>query len=316
MSSLFSFLNKTQAQQGLVGLSFDSEGFSLSHLLPGKPQSTVQLCKYHTSDASNVKNTLIAAVKQHGLTKGRCVLVLEPGTYSLLQVELPAVPREELIPAIRWKIKDLIDFHIDDSVIDLFDIPVDEQRGRAPMAYVVAARASLIQERVDMILASGLELTAIDIPELALRNLLTHYDEDVSGVALVHLSKQAGQIVLTRQSHLYLARSFSLGLDYLLDNPSADGQQAFVDSLALELQRSMDYYESYFGQPPISTILVTPDMTALNALYANIEENLRIKTHGLDLKHHVSCSKNIDASQLGQCLLAICGALRVELPAT
>ena len=40
-----------------------------------------------------------------------CVMPL--GSYNLLQIEAPKVPPEELRSAVRWRVKDLIDFPID-----------------------------------------------------------------------------------------------------------------------------------------------------------------------------------------------------------
>ena len=309
---MFSFFKKSPTRHGLLGISFSADGIALSHIVPSKPLPTLDLCAFVPCSVEDYPSKLTAAVKRLGLGGARCVLVMEPGTYSILQVEIPEVPRDELASAIRWKVKDLLDFHIDDAVIDVFDMPVNEQRGRAPMAYAVAARAPVIQARVNLLTEAGLNIEAIDIAELALRNLITSYQEDAQGVAMIYLNHQFGEIILTRQGDLYLARQFSMGLDYLNQNSSAEAQQHFVDSLALELQRSLDYYESYFGQPPITSILIAPDMIDLNPLYANLEENLRIKCLGLELDKALALHKDLAQSEVDRCILAISGALRGE----
>ena len=55
--------------------------------------------------------------------------LLAIGDYQLLMVEAPEVPPAELRAAIRWRIRDLIDFHIDDAVLDVFDVPPSGARG-------------------------------------------------------------------------------------------------------------------------------------------------------------------------------------------
>ena len=58
------------------------------------------------------------------------VSVLDPDSYRLLLVEAPDVPADELRAAVRWRVKDLIDFHVDDAVIDVFEMPQHARGGR------------------------------------------------------------------------------------------------------------------------------------------------------------------------------------------
>ena len=98
-------------------------------------------------------------------------------------VEAPEVPPAELKAAIRWRIRDLIDFHIDDAVLDVFDTPPSGARGVQEHLYAVVSKSSLVRERVDLLLDVGIELEIIDIPELALRNIAAKLEQDSSGQA-------------------------------------------------------------------------------------------------------------------------------------
>ncbi|MGO1234277.1 MAG: biogenesis protein MshI, partial [Marinobacter sp.] len=60
-----------------------------------------------------------------------------------------------------------------------------------------------------------------------------------------------GQMVVCRGETLYLSRRLELSYDDLQD---ASKQEEAVQSLALEMQRSMDYFESQLGQAPPSSI--------------------------------------------------------------
>ncbi len=53
---------------------------------------------------------------------------------------MPAACDNELRAAVRWRIKDLIDFHIDDAVIDVFEMPAHARGGPNRMMYAVKAR--------------------------------------------------------------------------------------------------------------------------------------------------------------------------------
>lgn len=248
------------------------------------------------------REAILQVAKGHGLRGAGTVSVMDPSGYSLLLVEAPDVEPAELRAALRWRIKDLIDFHIDDAVIDVFDLPGDAPRGRARMMYVVAARAAAVRSRVDVLEGSHLELSAIDIPELALRNVSALLPEDVGGVALVHLCGGHGLVVITHQSSLYLART----IEY--EAGAADGERA-LETLTLEIQRSLDYYESHFGQPPVKAVVVAQDEGSLEE---GLRANLPVAVRPLDLAQALECADAPSPELAARCLPAIGAALRQE----
>ena len=197
------------------------------------------------------------------------IVVLPIDQYQVFQVERPeGVDDNELADALKWKLKDFLDFSPSDAVSDVFVFPKDASRGRGPLVNVVAARKSLVKELIDLVAESGLQLEKIDIAELALRNLAARLDSANRGVALVHLRDRYGQMVICQGETLYLSRRLELSYDDLRD---ASSQENAVQSLALEIQRSMDYFESQLGQVPPSTIrLVARDsVLPLNSMLAS-----------------------------------------------
>jgi MSHA biogenesis protein MshI len=237
-----------------------------------------------------------------------CCTVLDIGDYQLLMVEAPEVPPAELRAAIRWRIRDLIDFHIDDAVLDVFDAPVSGARGVQEHLYVVVARSSTVKERVQLLQDAGARLEIIDIPELALRNIAAQLQEDSNGLALLYFEAEHGVITLTRDATLYLARSMDIGYAHLQQSPE------LVDRLALELQRSMDYFERHFQQTPLSSIALCPLPEQLPDLAGQLEQQVGFSVRQLSLEDIVEVSEPVPADQAAHCLLAIGAALRSEAP--
>ncbi|MBW0149327.1 biogenesis protein MshI [Marinobacter arenosus] len=200
-------------------------------------------------------------VKQRGWAGASTTLVLPLDQYQVFQMERPdGVDESELADALKWKLKDFLDFSPTDVVSDVFPFPQDASRGRGALVNVVAARKSLVRELVALVAASDLLLDRIDIAELALRNLASVLDENRRGIALVHLRESYGQMIVCREDTLYLSRR--------LDVPAADlrdvaRQESAVQTLALEMQRSLDYYESQLGQVPPATIRMVARDSAL-----------------------------------------------------
>jgi MSHA biogenesis protein MshI len=201
---------------------------------------------------------LSAAVDQNNWAGARATLVLPLDQYQVFQLERPeGVDHSELGDALKWKLKDFLDFSPSDAVSDVFPFPKDASRGRGDLVNVVAARKSLVRELIELVNSSGLELVSIDIAELALSHLVARLDKENRGAALVHMRGRYGQMVICKGDMLYLSRRLDVSIDDLHD---ASEQENATQSLALEMQRSLDYYESQLGQvPPVKIRFVSRD---------------------------------------------------------
>ena len=148
--------------------------------------------------AARREQELSAAVDQHGWADAPATLVLPLDQYQVFQVERPeGIEQSELGDALKWKLKEFLDFSPSDSVSDVFAFPEDASRNRGNLVNVVAARKSLVRELIQLINACGLELVAIDIAELALSHLVARLDVNQRGAALVHI--QPGHEMAQRQ---------------------------------------------------------------------------------------------------------------------
>lgn len=319
--SFFPKRKRGRYTNGRVGLCFHTHGISIAHVQRDKGQVVRLLaCDFVSTDAATDKATALKTlVNKHNLAKLPCVLALEPGGYSLLQVEAPRVEPSEMRAAVQWKIRDLIDFPLQDAVTDVFAVPGLDERARAEkMIYVVAANANRIQERTNAIHASGLDLQAIDISELCLRNIAASTDMGQAGVAFLYFMRNEGMLILSRGNVLYLARNMDTGIDiFRRQGPqqtaganALDMQNPVHDTIALELQRSLDYFESYFAQPSITNLLIAPADSSLAALADDTARNLGIDAQLLDLSSFLKPVDGIDISTRQQDLIAIGAALR------
>ncbi len=235
-----------------------------------------------------------------------CCSVLAIGDYQLLLVEAPEVPPAELRAAIRWRIKDLIDFHVDDAVLDVFDAPAGGARGVQDHLYVVVARAALVQERIRQLEGAGIALDVIDIPELAMRNIAALLPEDEQGVAMLYFERDRGLITLTRDKTLYLARSLEIGYAQLQQTPQ------LIEQLALEVQRSLDYYDRHFQQAPVSAVTVAPFAGDAGELSEALQIQTGLPCRTLQLGELLQCEEMPDTQDMGRCLLTLGAALRRE----
>lgn len=254
-----------------LGIAFSRDGVAVASLRAGSRDQPprLQACTHIAgTDPEAVAEQLEEWVRTHG--DGRSAnAVLAPGEYQLLQIEAPPVTAAEMRQAAVWRLRDLLDYPVDQAVVDTFDPPESTQRGQANINVVVAHRA-VIAERAEQLRAAGLEPATIDIPELAQGNVSERLPEARGGHALLALDQGDGLITVYRDGEQFLARTLDNGRAAL----AADSGGQVTEALLLEVQRSFDYFESALSQPPLGALYLYPPDPAVDGFARSVEDNL------------------------------------------
>ena len=265
---------RNRAKKGVVGVELRDDAIALAHVTHRDSRPDVALFEYSPVSGDTHAAALQDLVQRHGLKGTDCVGVLPQGAYQLLQVEPPNVPVNERRQAVKWRLRDRIDYPVTDAVVDVFDPP---QRANRPTNNLnaVVCPAVVVSRCVDAINASGLRLQALDITELVQRNLLTAATDEEDAVALLTFQSKRGLITLVKDAELYLARDLDFGLEAIGDAVLSDAADApAYESVVLELQRSLDYFESGFGMAAIKRVLVYPPADGVDELLAHVRTTL------------------------------------------
>lgn len=306
------FPNRGARGQQTLATCFHDDGCAVAlidHAAPGGPALT-QL-DYLSGSPAQSAALLARHARERRLGQARCVCLIEAADYSLVLVDTPEVPPAELRAAMRWRVKELIDFHIDDAVIDVFDVPAGDGRATRRM-YAVAARSERVQRVVAAAKTAGLALDVIDIPEFALRNLAVRLPEDEVGVALIHFDARHGLVTITRRGALYFSRRLDCGRERLQEHGPAltPALEGTLDALTIEIQRSLDFYERHFAQLSIGGIVLAGLARPIDGLAEYLQAQLGIPTRWLDLAQLCPEAARLEPATLARCVLAIGAALR------
>lgn len=308
-----SLFRKKPSNKGAVGVQFNADGVALAYVnLPealaaddARPQVLASEW-LPEPEMTRQSKALADRVDRLGLRRKACHLVLGRDDYNLLLVEAPSVPQSELREALRWRIRDLIDFPVDSAVLDAFMLPEDRGRAGKRMAYVAVAHRERIQERIAQVDDARLELKAIDIPELSLRNIVYRLCETERGVALVRVGQGTGSLHIVRGADLHLARRFNLPYEggLLEDLPE--------DVLVLEVQRSLDYFERQMRQPPPGHIVLVGENLTSDKITDSLSDSLPMGLSVLDLENLVVLGEHAQPHTLSLCLEAVGAAMRLR----
>lgn len=237
------FFAKNKKYAGWMAISLERDCARVAHVT--RPANGKPVLEMLTSfpNAANLTETLKLLKKQLNAQNYRYSLMLSQGEFQLLSVESPNVPPDELKNAMRWRLKDMLDYHIDDATIDVLDIPADKAiQGRAHSMYAVAARNQIISERQAAFESAGIPLDVIDITDLAQRNVSVLLEPEGRGLALLSFDGNGGLLTVSYAGELYLSRRIDISLPQL-QTKDADSKNAIYERIALELQRSLDNFD-------------------------------------------------------------------------
>jgi MSHA biogenesis protein MshI len=210
-----------------------------------------------------------------------CMTLLGGGEYQMLTVDAPAVPAAEMRTAVRWRLKDLLDFPAEQATIDVLDIPVDSaQQSRGAAIFAVAAFNKTVEMRQKLFADAGIEMRTIDIPEMAQRNISNLLEAPGRGVAMLSFDPDGGLLTVTYEGELYLARRIDVSLAQLLD-PEHERRLVSYDKITLELQRSLDHFERQYNFISVAKLVLAP--TGSSGLDAYLSSNLYTPVETLDL---------------------------------
>lgn len=240
---------------------------------------------------------------------GRCTLLLPPGQYQLLLIDAPAVADEELCNAVRWQIKDMVDFPVEDAGIECLP-PVPG--ARAGQIYVAAASRSVLQSWVRLFQDAKAPLHAIDVADLAQRNVSALFEEKNRGLAMLAFGDDGARLSFTYRGELYFTRHIDVDAAEMAN--AGDEPGSVYERVLLDVQRTLDNVDRSYSGITVSRLMVSPPPGA--AKFADyLRENLYQSVEILDLAKHIDLARMpalTHPTRQGEALLAIGAALRKE----
>lgn len=309
-----------QKKPGWFAIRASEKGSCVAHVLnnnEAKSHDAKPIVAFGGTRPESLKDdtAIKTLVTDLGLANQYCSLLLAQGEYQLLQIEKPNVPANEMKQAVSWKIKDMIDYPVDQATIDVIDIPADpNNNNRQSYVYAVAAKNALISDYIQRFIDfSGSGLEVIDIPELAQRNVAKFLEQEGRGLAMLSINSNGGLLTFTAGGELYHARHIDIDTKPMQSDDSARKSSVF-ERLSLEVQRSLDNFERQFPYITINRLVLAPFM-GREDFYDYLKAYLYIQIDRFDLTDVFNFENQAELGDLAMqaSLLPVLGAaLREE----
>lgn len=306
---MFNWLKRGARGNRRVGLDVYADGFALA-VIDGAGDTSPKVVAVSwcpLEGMATLTETLAREVREHSLAGLPAIVTLPHAAYSLVQLEAPDLEADELRDAMRWRVKDLIDFPVEQAEIDIFRLPESQRPGAPPLMYVVVARHEAVKQLVQAVVAAGLEIEAVDVVEMAIRNLSMNLDRPQRPRAYLHLQPGQTVIEIADGENVFLSRRVMQEYDRDADKVLLGAQ---MENLALEVQRSMDYFESQFALGPVDRLSLIVCDDVLYEAFAEVARSfLTVSTERFSFSG-VKLASGIELATLGRGVTAVGAAMR------
>lgn len=239
---------------------------------------------------------LLATVPTHS----KIVLVLPPERYQILQLDKPVLPESEINQALPWLIKDLLNWPLDDVVLDYLDDVASVQRKIS----VVVSQKSYLWPICKMLQYRQHDLLSIVPDEWLALHLLPR---QVTPLLLLAQSGQQDLMVqIIRDGQLYVSRKLR-GFNRITEYSLAELTAGILDSLLLEVQRSMDYFEAQLRQAPVRDIRILLNTPELGGILDYFRQQGFAQVQPLVLTPWMAALDSVEQHEYWQLLAATLG---------
>ncbi|MDP3539900.1 MAG: hypothetical protein Q8S26_14495 [Azonexus sp.] len=295
--------------EGWMAVVRQAGRLDLAHVIraPGQ-RPEIRLCDSFRIEKDEA-DALSRLAQSRSLKRFRCATLLDESDYRLVQIDAPSVPVEERVQALRWRLKDAIDFPVDTAALAVVDIP--NEGARQANVFAVASPAGIVGERMKLFRDAKVSLEAIDIPEMAVRNVAVLFEEDNRGLAFLALLEGGGLLTITFRGELVLSRRIDASAK-ALGVADEERRKPMLERLALELQRTLDNFDRQYGFISVSRLVVASEHDCAGTT-AGLAENLYLPLHAVDLAQvadFTALPELRSPERQAQSLLAIGAALR------
>ncbi|MEI7431741.1 MAG: hypothetical protein WCL27_14910 [Betaproteobacteria bacterium] len=278
---MFSFFS-TRRKPGWLAIIPQGSGLTLAYVVrEGNSRPEVRLLENFALEQGQVEGLQRLRVARQ-LKAYVCTTLMDAGEYNITQLDSPSVPITERKEALRWALKGAVSYPVDSASISVLDIPsTGLPPGRSAGVLVVSASEQAVRGRVAAFEEAKIVLDAVDVPELAQRNVAALLEDENRGLAFLRIDESGMLLTLTFQGELIAVRRGEINSQQL-NGDDADQRARVRERLVLELQRSLDNFDRQYSHIPISKVLVA-SYPQVNNLVAELAQSTYLPVQEMDL---------------------------------
>ena len=242
------------------------------------------------------------------------------------KISLPVMSSEELEDQIHWEAEQYIPFDINDVNIDFQILSADEFDPSKMSVLLVASKKDIINDYQAVFAEAGISLAVVDVDSFAVQNAFElNYDVDPEEVsALVNIGASIMNLNIVKGGVSLFTRDVQMGGNLYNEeiqkqfglhsedaervkitgvSPDNDKLKEVIsrvnDTLALEMRRSLDFYNSSAGEGKINKVYLSGGGAKTSMLPDAVNQKLGLPVEILNPFLKIQCNgKEFDTEYL------------------
>ncbi|WNC68144.1 hypothetical protein RI845_16660 [Thalassotalea nanhaiensis] len=221
-------------------------------------------------------------------------LVLSASHYYNVQINKPDLPDNEIPAAIKWLVKDIVPIDPDEMIADYYDSPIIVSGTQK--INVVCSHLTSLKKYTDSFKRYQIDLEGIITDEFAFANLLP-----VSEHSTLLVCQQPFEelfIIIVKEGQIHFSRRLR-GFSDIGGFSTEQLNKGVCDSLSIEVQKSLDYFERLLKQTPVKEIKILLPVKHEDFIIENLDKNTNVQVSKLDLPAQFeqmrSCAASVGA---------------------
>ena len=277
-------------------------------------------------DSSSIVETIKNILSNLAVKATDAACSISGNAVIIRKIALPAMTSEELEEQIQWEAEQYIPFDINDVNIDFQILAQDELDPTRMNVLLVASKKDIVNDYLTVFNETGLKLSVIDVDSFAVQNAFEiNYDvfpEEV--IALVNIGAgimnlnivKAGASLFTRdvqmggsvytdeiQKHFGVSSEEAERIKISGESPDGGRLQDIMsrlnETLALEMRRSLDFYNSTANEGKINRVYLSGGAAKTALLAEAVGQRLGVPVEVLHPFQKIKCSeKDFDLEYL------------------
>jgi len=305
---MFNFLFKTHSASR-TAFCISDYSYSVVTLAADNTILTKAYRTFTPETLPTMAKTLAEDAENLDLIGQKSLMVLCPNQYQLVMVDAVDVPEQNMAKALKWQLKGLIDYPLNDIALDAFLVPPHGVAKQQKKAFVAVTPLSKLRTKLALFEAAYIDISEVSIAELTLQAICTRMSNPKQAPLIVlSLNEETCQLQIFYQELLYLVRPLQVPLAASENDPAA------VKNILLEIQRSMDYCLTTLKIPEPQQILFTPGFHQYPHVVEFIRNEQLKPVTIIDLNSIITFSQPLDFNEQHALFYSIGAAMGPLIP--
>lgn len=326
-------------KKDIVGVDVGSSAVKLVQLREGKggyqlhkvgilPLPAEAIVDNTLMDSSSIVEAVKNLLASLNVKAKEAACSISGNSVIIRKISLPVMPVEELEDQIHWEAEQYIPFDINDVNVDFEILSPDEQDPSKMNVLLVASKKDIINDYMAVFAEAGLKLVVVDVDSFAVQNAYeTSYSPEMNEVvALVNIGASIINLNIVRGGFSLFTRDVQMGgnlyteeiqKQFSLNSEEAEMKKVAAagsddprllevlsrvnETIANEMRRSLDFYNSTAGEERISKVYLSGGGARTAHLVDAVQQRLALPVEILNPLAKIAVNeKEFDRSYLDE----------------